>query len=54
MAKILEQLAKDIFKGCEYPWEVLPKIKDFIIALGENLDSNEYNTIGIIIVITNT
>ncbi|MBP3707177.1 MAG: UDP-N-acetylglucosamine pyrophosphorylase [Clostridia bacterium] len=41
-----QTIAKDIFKGCEYPWEVLPKIKDFIIALGENLDSNEYNKIG--------
>ena len=41
-----QTIAKDIFKGCEYPWEVLPKIKDFIIELGENLDSNEYNKIG--------
>lgn len=41
-----QTIAKDIFEGCEYPWEVLPKIKDFIIALGENLDSNEYNKVG--------
>ena len=23
-----ETIAKDIFEGCTYPWEVLPKIKD--------------------------
>lgn len=41
-----QTIAKDIFEGCEYPWEVLPKIKDFIIELGETLDLNEYNKIG--------
>ena len=41
-----ETIAKDIFKDCTYPWEVLPKIKDFIITLGECLDKNEYNKIG--------
>ena len=30
-----QTIAKEIFNGCEYPWEVLPKIKDFIIELGE-------------------
>lgn len=41
-----ETIAKNIFTGCTYPWEVLPKIKDFIITLGESLDSNEYDKIG--------
>lgn len=41
-----ETIAKDIFSECEYPWEVLPKIKDFIIKLGESLDKNEYEKIG--------
>lgn len=41
-----ETIAKDIFVGCEYPWEVLPKIKDFIINLGESLDLNEYDKVG--------
>ena len=41
-----ETIAKDIFNGCEYPWKVLPKIKDFIIKLGESLDKNEYEKIG--------
>ena len=37
-----ETNAKDIFNNCEYPWEVLPKIKDFIIQLGETLPSEKY------------
>ena len=41
-----ETIAKDIFEGCEYPWEVLPKIKDFIITLGESLSLEEYDKIG--------
>ena len=41
-----ETIAKDIFEGCEYPWEVLPKIKDFIIKLGESLSLEEYDKIG--------
>ena len=39
-------IAKDVFDGCEYPWEVLPKIKDFIIKLGNSLNSDEYDKIG--------
>lgn len=41
-----ETIAKNIFAGCEYPWEVLPKIKDFIIELGSSLSSDEYNKVG--------
>ncbi len=41
-----ETIAKKIFNGCEYPWEVLPKIKYFIIELGQTLSSEEYNKIG--------
>lgn len=41
-----ETIAKDIFDGCVYPWEVLPKIKDFIIKLGETLSDKDYNKIG--------
>lgn len=33
-----ETIAADIFKGVTYPWEVLPKIKDFIVELGNTLD----------------
>lgn len=41
-----ETIAKDIFEGCLYPWEILPKIKDFIINLGESLDKEEYEKVG--------
>ena len=40
-----ETIAKNVFKECKYPWEVLPKIKDYIIELGNTLDSNLYNKI---------
>lgn len=39
-------IAKDIFKGVTYPWEVLAKINDFIIELGNSLDKNEFEKIG--------
>lgn len=41
-----ETIAKDIFEGLTYPWEVLPKIKDFIVELGEKLDKEEYEKVG--------
>lgn len=41
-----ETIAKDIFNGCTYPWEVLPKIKDYIIKLGNSLNNEEYDKIG--------
>lgn len=43
----LEQtIAKYIFEGVTYPWEVLPKIEEFIISLGKTLDKNEYEEKG--------
>ena len=41
-----ETIAKDIFAGCTYPWEVLPKIKNYIIELGNSLNKEEYDQIG--------
>ena len=41
-----ETIAKDLLKEATYPWEVLPKIKDFIIQLGEKLDKNIYEKKG--------
>lgn len=41
-----QTIAKPLFDGVKYPWEVLPKISDFIIALGETLDPNEYEKRG--------
>ena len=40
-----ETIAKKIFDGVTYPWEVLPKINDFIIELGNTLNEEEYNKI---------
>lgn len=37
-----ETIARDIFEGVTYPWEVLPKIGDFIRKLGETLPEEEY------------
>lgn len=37
-----ETIAKEIFAGLTYPWEALPKIKDFIISLGETLPEERY------------
>jgi len=37
-----ETIAKDIFEGVTYPWEVLPKIGAFIIELGKILPRDEY------------
>lgn len=41
-----ETIAKEIFKESTYPWEVLPKIGDFIKKLGHTLDEKEYDKIG--------
>lgn len=41
-----ETIAKDLFVGVTYPWEVLPKIGSFIKELGETLDPEEYDKIG--------
>lgn len=39
-------IAKELFYGHEYPWEVLPLIGDFIIKLGEALPADEYKQTG--------
>ena len=39
-------IAADIFSGLTYPWEALPKISEFIIALGAALSSDEYDRRG--------
>ena len=31
-------IAKPLLEKLDYPWEALPKIKDFIIELGKTLD----------------
>ena len=43
----LEQtIAADLFRQYEYPWEVLPHIKDFIVTLGSQLPLDEYDLVG--------
>lgn len=41
-----ETIAKDIFEGVTYPWEVLPKISAFIVALGNTLPEEIYEKKG--------
>lgn len=41
-----ETIAKDLFQGVVYPWEVLPKIHDFILELGKRLPEDEYEKVG--------
>ena len=36
-------LARDLLSACEYPWHALPKIKDFVLALGPTLSPDEYD-----------
>ena len=40
-----ETIAYELFEGVTYPWEVLPKIKDFIISLGKSLPEDKYDQI---------
>lgn len=42
MFELKETIASPLFEKVDYPWEVLPYIEDFIIALGENLPESEY------------
>ena len=39
-------IAKPLLEKLDYPWEALPKIKDFIIALGKTLDPEIYEQRG--------
>ncbi len=38
-------IAKSLFETITYPWEALPKIKDFILELGATLDENKFDKI---------
>lgn len=41
-----QTIAKDIFNGVTYPWEILPKISNFILELGATLSEDEYEKRG--------
>jgi len=38
-------IAKELFDGCEYPWQALSKIKEFAVALGEKLDKDKFEEV---------
>ena len=41
-----ETIAAAIFDGGQYPWEVLGKIKDFIVELGNSLPEDKFEKRG--------
>lgn len=41
-----ETIAADLFTGCIYPWEVLSKVREFIVRLGESLPQELYERRG--------
>lgn len=41
-----ETIASKLFEGAVYPWEVLPKISQFILELGAGLSEEEYEKKG--------
>lgn len=49
-----ETIAKEIFNGIEYPWEVLPNISEFIIKLGKSLSEEKFDFLGNDIFISKT
>ncbi|MBR5381377.1 MAG: UDP-N-acetylglucosamine pyrophosphorylase [Oscillospiraceae bacterium] len=40
---LTKTIAAELFDGREYPWEVLPDIKDFILKLGPTLPEDEFD-----------
>ncbi|SFN94895.1 hypothetical protein SAMN05216351_10273 [Pseudobutyrivibrio sp. JW11] len=46
MYNLDETIAKDLFDGKEYPWEVLPEISEFIKKLGSTLDPEKFEKRG--------
>lgn len=41
-----ETIAAELLENVTYPWEALPKIKDFIIELGNKLPMDKFDKIG--------
>ena len=46
MYTLSETIAAGLFEGAEYPWEVLPKIHDFILELGKSLPTDKFEKRG--------
>ena len=49
-----ETIAKELFKDDCYPWEILPKIKDFILTLGPTLPKDKSTMTNFCILVNNT
>lgn len=43
---LTQTMATELLESAEYPWEVLPKIGDFILQLGASLPKEEYDRQG--------
>ncbi len=41
-----ETIATDLMKTAKYPWEILPKIHDYILELGKSLPAEKYDKRG--------
>lgn len=46
MFDLSKTIAAPLFEGVTYPWEVLPKIEEYIIRLGSSLSEDEYELRG--------
>lgn len=46
MYSLDKTIASGVFDGCTYPWEILSKLKAYILALGETLDSEKFTKVG--------
>lgn len=46
MYSLDKTIAAELFEGCTYPWEVLPKIKSFILSLSATLDPEKFEKRG--------
>ena len=39
-------IAKPLLESYIYPWEIIPKIRDYIFLIGDTLDTREYEKVG--------
>ena len=43
MYDLTHTMASGLLSGCEFPWEALPKIKEYILKIGNTLSLEEYD-----------
>ncbi len=46
MFDLRETIAADLFRDADYPWEVLPKIREYILELGKTLPEDRFEKRG--------